>query len=163
MMEERNISKTRFNTGLSILVLGFCSPLFIPLVVKSGMDASWKTAISGLLAFGLPEGFMLVGIAVLGKDGYELVKNLAKRILRDLVPDKVTRLRYNVGLLMFVIPVMMGWLAPYIFFDISFYQSNRLALNVVGDGIFLLSFFILGGAFWDKFRALFVRRATAHL
>jgi hypothetical protein len=33
--------------------------------------------------------------------------------------------------------------------------------NIVGDLIFIGSFFVLGGDFWDKLRSLFVRTAKA--
>lgn len=46
--------------GAAILVLGFLSPLLIPLVISSDWTAGTKSVITGLLAFGIPEVFMIL-------------------------------------------------------------------------------------------------------
>ena len=53
---------------------------------------------------------------------------------------------------------MFGWAGPYL--PVSRSQGT---LAIAGDIGFLASFFVLGGDFWDKIRALFVRdmRVTA--
>ena len=64
----------RFPVGLSILIVGFISPVFIPLVTASSLSTAWKTALSGLLAAGIPEVFSIVAIAIMGKPGFNYVK-----------------------------------------------------------------------------------------
>jgi hypothetical protein len=66
--------KTKLIIGTVILVVGFLSPLLIPLVVASDLSATNKTVISGLLAFGIPELFMLLAIILMGKPGYVFIK-----------------------------------------------------------------------------------------
>ena len=39
------------------------------------------------------------------------------------------------------------------------YEVNQIRIALVLDAMFLASFFVLGGQFWDKVRALFVRTA----
>ncbi len=45
------------------------------------------------------------------------------------------------------------WYAPDL---IPGYDENRIVMNLVADFLFIVSFFVLGGDFWDKFRALFI-------
>ena len=42
-------------------------------------------------------------------------------------------------------------------------EVQNLWVNVIGDLMFLASFFVLGGEFWDKVRALFLHEAKAQL
>jgi hypothetical protein len=55
---------------------------------------------------------------------------------------------------LFLVPLLFGWLQPYV-------TASHLAFNLVGDLMFIVSFFVLGGDFWDKVRALFVHGAKA--
>ncbi len=64
----------RFKFGVYLLVLGAICPLFTPLVAMTGLSTEWKAALSGLLLVGIPEIFLLVAIAVMGKDGYNYIK-----------------------------------------------------------------------------------------
>ncbi|MBE9581346.1 MAG: hypothetical protein IMF18_06980, partial [Proteobacteria bacterium] len=78
-------------------------------------------------------------------------------------PDVVSRTRYHVGLLMFVFPLLFGWLAPYAPDLIPGYDAHRLAVNLLGDIMFVSSLFVLGGDFWDKVRSLFMHEAEVHI
>jgi hypothetical protein len=152
----------RFRLGLTVLIVGWFSPLLIPLVTRTSLATEWKTIISGLLAVGIPEVFTVAAIAIMGKEGYNLIK---KRIFSFLKkhgpPDQVSLTRYRIGLVMFVLPVFIGWLAPYVAHRIPDYETHRFALSLTGDIMFIASFFVLGGDFWDKIRALFIRSARA--
>ena len=68
MTPELQISKTRLLVGGTVIVVGFMSPLLIPLVASTNWSVGLKSAISGLLALGIPEVFMVIGVAILGKD-----------------------------------------------------------------------------------------------
>ena len=78
-------------------------------------------------------------------------------------PDRVGRVRYRVGLVMFTLPILVGWLAPYAQSLLPGYETHPLWVSLVGDGLFLASLLVLGGDFWDKLRALFVFQARADL
>jgi len=152
----------RFRLGMTVLIVGWLSPLLIPVVTWTSLATEWKTIISGLLAVGIPEVFTVVAIAIMGKSGYNLIK---KRIFSFLKrhgpPDRVSLTRYRIGLVMFVLPILFGWLGPYGAQRIPGYETHRFWVSLIGDLIFIASFFVLGGDFWDKIRALFIRSARA--
>ena len=150
-------SKTKLTIGGIVLVIGFLSPLLIPLVVASKMSAATKSIISGLLAFGIPEVFMLVAIAIMGKKGYQHIKHVAKKFLKRFAPpDTVSRLRYRIGLLFFCVPLVMGILQPYLTYFIGSVDLLPFWFHISLDMIFIIGIFILGGDFWDKLRGLFL-------
>jgi hypothetical protein len=167
-MEQKTVTPTeppsgwRFPIGLSILILGFISPVFIPLVTASGLSTAWKTAISGLLAAGIPEVFSIVAIAVMGRSGFNYIKARIFAFLKKYAPpDRVTRTRYRIGLVMFFLPVFFGWLVPYAPHLVPGYEAQRFIVNLAGDLMLVASLFVLGGDFWDKVRALFIYNSQA--
>jgi hypothetical protein len=154
----------RFAIGLGLFVLGFAAPAFIPIVTASNLSSGWKAGISGLLALGLPEIMMIAAAAVMGKPGLAELKRKLGRLLRRYGPsDAVSLARYRIGLVMFVAPLLTGWLGPYLGDYLPGYATHPLAWSISGDLVFLASFFVLGGDFWDKIRSLFVHRARAVL
>ena len=152
----------RFKLGATILVVGFAAPLAIPLVTSSGLPTGWKTAISGALAVGVPEIMMVVAAAVMGRAGFARLKQLFGRILRKYgPPEQVSRTRYRVGLVMFTLPLLVGWLGPYLHHHLPGFDRHPMLWNVGGDLVFVTSLLVLGGEFWDKLRSLFVHGARA--
>lgn len=67
----------RLRLGTIIFVASFCSPILIPLVTSSNLNTEWKTALSGLLAFGIPELGAIIAVAIMGKPGFEMIKSLS--------------------------------------------------------------------------------------
>ena len=113
-----------------------------------------KTALSGLFAVGLPELGMFAAVAIMGKPGFEMVKRrLLAPLKRFLSADRVSPFRYRVGLAMFSIPLLYGWLGPY--FEPVVGLATGWGRHAFSDLLFLASFFVLGGEFWHKIRALF--------
>ena len=156
MRTQAEISKPRLILGGVILVVGFMSPLLMPLVTATDWSVGIKTTLSGLLALGIPEVFMLIAVAVLGKQGYEFLKAKAFRYLKRFAPsDSVSLTRYRIGLVLFSFPLLVAWVQPYLGHYFSFLQEGHLWYYILGDIIFISSFFILGGDFWDKFSGLF--------
>jgi len=154
----------RLHLGLIILIVGFLSPLSIPLVTASELAAKWKAIISGALAVGIPEVFSVVAIAVMGKAGFNYIKARIFGFLKKHgPPDRVSRTRYHIGLAMFTLPILFGWLAPYVSPYVPGYAAHRLSVSIIGDSILIVSLFVLGGDFWDKIRALFLPSAKAQL
>ncbi len=153
----------RFVLGACVFVFGMLCPLFIPLVATSELGAEWKAALSGVLLLGVPEAFILVAVAILGKSGYEAMKRKLLSVLRQLRPaNRVGPMRHRVGVAMFALPVLTGWLYPYVVLWLSELAEYQLQLALVLDAIFISSLFVLGGDFWDKLSALFVRRRSAN-
>jgi len=149
--------KGKLVTAGIIFVAGFLSPLLIPIVTSSNLSAGWKATLSGLLALGIPELFMIISAAVAGKEGFNFIKGKIFGYLKKYgPPDTVSKTRYSIGLVLFLIPIIAGWLIPYFSHLISSYEVNRILINIVGDIILLASLFVLGGDFWDKLRSLFI-------
>jgi len=154
----------RFRTGVIVFVVSWCSPILIPLVTASGLPVHWKTIIAGALAVGIPEIGTILAIAILGKSGFETMKHRIFSFLKKHGPsDRVSLARYRVGLVIFGIPLLFGWLSPYLQKLIPQYDENRILLSVIGDLLLIGSLFVLGGDFWDKIRSLFVHDAIAVL
>jgi len=154
----------RLRLGLTILVVGFLSPLAIPIVTATELSANWKAVISGALAFGIPEVFSIVAIAIMGKAGFNFLKARIFGFLKKHgPPDKVSRTRYHIGLAMFLLPLLFGWLAPYAAHYVQGYEAYRLSINIIGDLMLFTSLFVLGGEFWDKIRALFIHSTKAQI
>ena len=157
-------AKWRFRLGLTILVVGWISPVLIPVIARTAIATEWKTIISGLLAVGIPEVFTVAAIAIMGKSGYNLIKERIFSFLKKHgPPDRVSLTRYRIGLVMFGLPIVFGWLGPYGAHQISGYETHRLVVSLMGDVMFVVSIFVLGGDFWDKVRALFVYDARVQV
>ena len=134
MTNSQQFPKGRLVLGTSILVIGFMSPLLIPLVTGTSWSVGIKTTVSGLLAFGIPEVFMLIAIAVMGKQGYEFIKAKVFRYLKQFAPaDKVSLTRYRIGLIMFSLPLLIGWLQPYLGHYFPSLSQLTLWQYIVGD------------------------------
>lgn len=156
MSSEKSISSARLTLGGVILIAGFLTPLLIPWVTSSDWSPGLKTVVSGLLAFGIPELFMLIAVAVMGKSGYEYIKAKIGSLLKPFAPpDQVSPTRYRIGLVLFCVPLLFGGLLPYAAHFFPSMETLPLWPYIVSDLVFVSSFFMLGGDFWDKVRALF--------
>jgi hypothetical protein len=166
MASPTPLPRGRLILGGTVFVAGFAAPVLVPVVAASGLPASWKTALSGLLMVGIPELGMIVAVAILGKDGFAFLTGGIKRRLgaffaRHGPAEQVSSTRYKIGLVMFLVPILVGWATPYLGHHIPFYDGNEIAYAIGGDVVFLSSLFVLGGEFWDKLRSLFVHGARA--
>jgi len=157
-------SKARIFWGSLILIIGFVSPLLIPVLSHLGIPEQWKVVISGLLLVGVPEVFMLIAVAVMGKSGYEYLKSRLRSLLRRYgPPDRVGIIRHRVGLVMFISPIIVGVFSPYVGDLVPMYAENELQVAIAFDILFVSSLFVLGGDFWDKLRGLFIHGARVKL
>jgi hypothetical protein len=154
----------RFRLGILLFVLGFISPLGIPLVTAMNLSKAWTAILSGLLMLGLPELLWLAAAAIMGKPGFNYLKGKVFSSLKKYAfPETVSRTRYRLGLAMFLVPLLYGWLDPYLSPHIPVMAQQRMVLALAGDVLWLASLFVLGGDFWDKLRALFVYESGAPL
>ena len=162
MADQQQKSNWRFPVGVTIFVVGFFAPAAIPLVTASSLPVGWKTLISGALAVGVPEVMTLAAAAVMGKEGFAELKRRLGRFMRKYgPPDTVGPVRYRVGLVMFVAPILVGLLGPYLHHHLPGFDAHPLWWHLGGDIVLVTSLFVLGGDFWDKLRSLFVREARA--
>ena len=154
--KPKNISKARLIVGAAVFIIGFLAPLFVPLVTRSELSTAWKTTLSGLLMAGVPELFMVITVGILGKDGYQYLKGKVFAFMKKHgPPQQVSRTRYKIGLVFFTIPLLFALLFPYLSHHFAVLEKIESVINIGGDVMFFTSFFILGGEFWDKIRALF--------
>jgi hypothetical protein len=147
----------RYRTGVTLIAIGWICPLFIPLVTKSTLSTEWKTALSGFLLVVGPEVLSVLAIAILGKEGFNILKEKVFALLRRAAPTaKVSRTRYRAGLAIWALLFIYGsfvWYAPHL---VPGYSEHRVAINLSADFLFIASLFVLGGDFWEKFRSLFI-------
>ena len=145
--------KGRLVAGAAVFALGWIVTLAsVPLITASSLPAS----IIPVVVFILPKVGVLAAIAILGKPGFAHLKQLVFGRLRPA--SDVGPARHRAGMVMFAGAMLFSFLEPYGFFrsDVAV-RSIRLTLAV--DLLLLASLFVLGGNFWDKIRALFVREA----
>lgn len=155
--EVRPVSKTRFIIGGMIFVGGFLSPLLLPLVTSSDLPGNWKAILSTGLVAGLPEVGMLLAVAVLGKQGFAQLKEMFFSRFRKITePAAVSATRYRIGLFMFFIPILLGWVQPYLEHFFPAFDSGNTLPFILMDLMFASSFIVLGAGFWEKIRGLFV-------
>ena len=152
----------RWVVAALLFLLGLFAPVAIPLLRQMGVSGATLVALSAALVFGIPEVLWMLAVAVLGKAGFEQGKQWACALLRrHAPPERVGGVRYRIGLVMLTLPLVFAWLAPYAVHGWPGRVPSSLQVSIAGDALFVLSFFVLGGEFWDKVRALFVHGATA--
>ena len=151
----------RLKLGIAIFVLSIILPVAgIPLVSTFELSSAVAASISGGLLVSA-EIFGLVAIAIMGKSGFAVIKNRVFGFLKQYgPPDKVSRLRYRIGLVMFCLPLLFALVSVYIADLIPGYQQNSVLYAIAGDLMLLSSLFVLGGDFWEKIRALFIHDAN---
>jgi hypothetical protein len=121
-----------------------------------------KGSLSGLLMLGIPELGILGAAAILGREGFQTLRDfIAAFFWKHGPPERVGPARYRTGLAMFVFALALGWAAPYWGHLIPGFDDHPYLWGAAGDLILIASLFVLGGEFWDKLRALFVHGARA--
>jgi hypothetical protein len=157
--------KSRLMLGAAILALAILVKITGPLlIINSDLSAAWKTALSVGLFIVIPKLLIITIIFVLGKAGFAYLKAVCLRAIgrafAPLAPARqVNPVRYRIGLVMFTLPLLEAWLVPYLETEFPGWAASR-PIEWSWDVMLLASFFVLGGEFWDKLRALYVQRAT---
>jgi hypothetical protein len=156
---KNNVPATswRLKLGIALFGLSIVLPVLgVPLVAILGLPTATGVTISGVMLVSA-EVLGIVAVAVMGKSGYAYIKNNIFGFLKQHEPPaEVSRTRYTIGLVMFSMPLVFGWVAPYATHLFPGYLGNEFTYAIVGDLILLTSLFVLGGDFWDKLRALFI-------
>ena len=152
----------RLTLGIALLALSLLGPLIaIPLLSMFGLSAALIVSLSGAILIGA-EVLLVAAVAVMGKSGYEYIKDWALGLLRRYGPPaEVSPTRYHIGLVFFVVPLVFGWIAPYARGWIPLLEGREVWFALGGDILLLFGLILLGGDFWDKLRALFVHGARA--
>ena len=150
----------RVKTGLTIFVASIAWPLLIPVLPVLGFSAAQTAAFGGFMLVAA-EIMLLVAAAIAGKDGFTYIKARVFRLIRSFEPPKqVSPIRYRIGLLMFSLPLLVGWAAPYVGDHVPYLERHAIAASIALDVMLLSSLFVLGGDFWDKLRGLYLHDAA---
>lgn len=161
---DHQASGWRLKLGVGMFIVSILLPIIgVPLVAKLGLSSAMTTALSGGLLVAA-EIMGLASVAVMGKPGYTYIKKRFFGFLKQYGPqDEVSARRYTIGLVMFCIPILFGWLSIYFRKWIPGFAANPLPYAIGGDVLLLSSLFVLGGNFWDKISALFMHSAKVQL
>jgi hypothetical protein len=150
----------RIKAGAALFGMSILLPVAgIPLVATLGLSTAMTASVSGALLVGA-EVLGVCAVAVMGKSGFAFIKSRVFGFLKQHgPPQKVSRGRYRIGLVIFCVPLLFAWLSPYIARWIPGLLSHPLPFAIGGDILILVSLLLLGGDFWDKIRSLFIHNA----
>ena len=145
----------RTRVGLALFLVSLGWPVLIPVLLLLGFSAKVTAAFSGTMVV-LAELLLIAGAAIAGKEGFAFIKAGVFGFLKRYgPPQRVSRRRYRVGLVLFVLPIVFGGVAPYLGHHLPGFETREWVYAFAFDVMLLISLFVLGGHFWDKLRALF--------
>jgi len=152
----------RIRIGFALFIISLAGPpVLIPLMPLLGFSTGTIATVTGVVLVGA-EILLLAGAAVAGKDGYSYIKQTVFGFIKSYGPaEHVSKTRYRIGLALFILPLLLGWAAPYFGDYIPGFNEYTMIYAMVGDVILASSLFVLGGEFWDKLRSLFMYGARA--
>jgi hypothetical protein len=150
----------RLKAGAALFGMSILLPVAgVPLVAMLGLSTAMAASVSGALLVGA-EILGVAAVAVMGKSGFAFMKKRVFGFLKQHgPPQKVSRGRYHIGLVLFCVPLLFAWLSPYITKWVPGLLSHPLPLAIGGDILIVVSLLLLGGDFWDKIRSLFIHNA----
>jgi hypothetical protein len=153
----------RLYAGIAVFAAGWIIGLgLVPFVTGSTLTTSVKATLTTLLVVVIPKLFLVGAIAILGKPGFAYLKSVVFGFFKKAAPpSEVGPWRYRLGLVMFLSPFFLGLLITYIGPVLPGGAESTAKYEKLSDVLQMLSLFVLGGDFWDKLRALFVRNANA--
>lgn len=147
----------KFYLGMTCFVLSFVLPLIGLLIPFVGLPVGVTVVLTGFLMLGGPEIMIVLAVLLLGRPVFNLFKEKVFQFFKKKKPRKqVSKFRYYLGLVIFFgsfTPFYLNGYAPEWFPQD---EIHRLYLFIASDLAFVCSFFILGGAFWEKFKRLFI-------
>lgn len=152
----------RIKIGFAFFIISLAGPpVIIPLMPVFGVSTTTMATVSGVLLVGA-ELLLLAGAAIAGKDGYAYIKQTVFGFIKSYgPPEQVSKTRYRIGLVLFILPLFIGWAAPYFGDYMPGFNEYTLIYAIAGDVILATSLFVLGGEFWDKLHSLFIHSARA--
>jgi len=150
----------RIVAGVGVFVLGWVVTLsIVPIITASPLSTSAQATVSGIVVFVGPKIGVLAAIAILGKPGFNYLKRKVFGFLKP--PAEVGPVRYRIGIVMFVAAMLFGLLERYVGYVMANAIAPEIRSSIAIDVLLFASILVLGGDFWDKIRALFIREAKA--
>jgi hypothetical protein len=145
--------------GIACFIAAFAVHLITLAAIGVGASPATVSAV-GAINFVLNKVLLVASAAFLGRAGFDQLKGIISGAVRKYAyPDEVTALRYRLGLILLVVPIILAWVAPYVAELTPSIGRNTIRDGVIGDVVLIVGLVMLGGDFWDKLRALFVREA----
>lgn len=156
-------SQTRYVIGCTLLSIGLLCGLTVPFISLFHIKHD-KAAIVSFLMLS-HHGLTFLSIAVMGRSNFERITapihRAAARAGEKIKPaGNISRERYQIGLIMLVSPLIVIT-GMHLVTEAILTHHIRVIISLVMQFVFVASFFVLGGDFWDKARALFVWDARA--
>lgn len=149
---------------MSCIILSLICPVFGLIVPFFGLSEAITATLVGVFLIGGPEVFLILGIALAGKQAFTTIKQKALSLL-GITPSTqpVGRLRYNVGLILLIGSILINWALQYwgFFIEIPEHTYQLVMTTFIFDIVMIASIFVLGPQFWDKLKKLFVWEAGA--
>ncbi len=144
-----------------MLAIGCVAPFGAFLVPATNWPAAVKAAVGGILFFAF-EILAIPAVAIMGKDNYTRIAARFLGWVKMLKPaEHVGPVRHAIGIALFLLPIVPSYVMAYAPAWLPDHSPWRLWICLGADAMFLASLFILGGDFWDKLKALFIRDARA--
>ena len=152
----------KYYLGIALFVYCFI-PYIITFMVLPFLPVSKAKAVS--IATGLlisSEISFLLCVALLGKPFIQVIKAkikgvFGKKDVADLKP--VGKVRHYVGITMLlvaaIVPYFLTEMALALGIVEKYGHTELISLMVMGDVLFIASFFVLGGEFWARVNQLF--------
>ncbi len=151
----------RLKVGFAMFIASIVWPVFMPVLMLFGVSTGAVAKVSGMLLVAA-EVMLVAAAAITGKEGFTYIKQRVFGLLKSYGPPKtVSASRYKIGLVLFTVPLLFAFLAPYFGKFFSQQVAGNLLLAITADLSLLISLFLLGGEFWEKLRALYVHGAVA--
>ena len=154
-------ANTRLKLGIALAVGGNILFFTSAWIAWMPWPAGTKAMLWGILFFA-PEAGTLLGAAIMGKENYERFKSAVSGWLGRIKPaGGIGPWRHKIGLVMFLVPLIPAYIQAYQPAWLPDSSAWRWIVKIAADVIFIAALFVLGGDFWDKLHALFVRKARA--
>lgn len=151
----------RIRLGFALFICSTAWPLMMPILPLLGISARTTATFAGIMLV-VAEMLMLAAVAITGKDGFSYIKKQLSGLLKSHAPPRVvSALRYRVGLVFFIIPLIYAFVSPYVEKHLIILITYKITFAVTGDIMLLVALFMLGGNFWEKLRSLFMHNAIA--
>lgn len=147
----------RYYFGLVFLIFSIILPLFSIAIPFLPIDIALKATFIAILSVGGPELMIVLAVLCLGKKYITYFKEKIYGFFRlKKIPKPVSKTRYYFGLFCFIFSVVPLYIAAYFPEILPHDELEKHLITATGDLVFVLSFFILGANFWEKFKRLFV-------
>jgi hypothetical protein len=156
-------SRWRLVLGIAFFIIAFAVHLITLAALGLGASPATVSAI-GAINFVLNKVLLIASAAFLGRAGFEQLKGMIFGAFRRYAyPDQVSLFRYRLGLILLVVPIVLAWVAPYVAELAPSLGRSTMRDGVISDIVLIIGLVMLGGGFWDKLRALFIRDAKVVL